>query len=85
MHTTVVTHAARSIRFAAAAAAMVFMAAACADTAKLPLSAGTGPDPTLPPPDKSLIPTVHIAQARGWPEGVKPVAADGTQIGRAHV
>ncbi len=36
-----------------------------------------GPDPVLPPPSKSLIPTVNIAKAIGWPENGKPVAAKG--------
>jgi glucose/arabinose dehydrogenase len=53
---------------------------ACAETAKLPLAAGTGPDPQLPPPAKALIPTVQIAPAKGWPQGAKPVAAPGTSV-----
>ncbi len=54
--------------------------AGCSETAQLPVSAGTGPDPQLPPPDKSLIPTVNIAPARGWPEGVRPQSAEGTTV-----
>jgi len=50
------------------------------ETAKLPFSAGVGNHPTLPPPKKSLIPTVHIAPANGWPAGVKPVAVAGTSV-----
>ena len=52
----------------------------CGSAAKLQVENGTGPDPTLPPPEKSLIPTVNIAPAVGWPDGGKPVAADGTQV-----
>ena len=52
----------------------------CGSAAKLQVENGTGPDPTLPPPEKSLIPTVKIAPAVGWPDGGKPVAADGTQV-----
>ncbi|HSF38178.1 MAG TPA: sorbosone dehydrogenase family protein [Thermoanaerobaculia bacterium] len=64
---------------------LVFIAAAasfvgCASSARLPVSAGTGPEPTLPPPDKSLIPLVHVVTAKGWPEGAKPVAAEGTAV-----
>jgi len=55
-------------------------AAAGCESAKLPLSAGVGPDPTLPPPNRTLIPTVNIAPAKGWPEGGKPVAAAGTAV-----
>ncbi len=54
--------------------------AGCADTARLPLSAGMGPDPALPPPVQSLIPTVDIAPAIGWPEGAQPRSATGTRV-----
>jgi glucose/arabinose dehydrogenase len=55
-------------------------AAGCGESAKLPLSAGVGPDPTLPPPNRTVVPTLHIAPAKGWPEGGKPVAAAGTTV-----
>jgi glucose/arabinose dehydrogenase len=42
--------------------------------------ATVGPDPQLPPPQKSLIPTVHVAPATGWPAGAQPVAADGLAV-----
>ena len=54
--------------------------AGCGDTATLPLAAGTGPRPQLPPPHKTLIPTVNIAPAKGWPAGDKPVAASGLSV-----
>ncbi len=54
--------------------------AACGDMAKLPVSAGTGANPQLPPPNPSLITTVNIAPAKSWPEGQKPTAAPGTQV-----
>jgi glucose/arabinose dehydrogenase len=63
------------------AAALAAAVAGCGDMAKLPLSAVTGPDPELPPPNKSLIPTVHIAPARGWPDGARPAAAEGLTVG----
>lgn len=53
---------------------------ACGETAHLPVSAGTGPNPQLPPPNKTLIPTVNVAKAVGWPEGLLPTAAPGTQV-----
>ncbi|MDQ3025902.1 MAG: sorbosone dehydrogenase family protein [Pseudomonadota bacterium] len=58
------------------------VAVACAGSATLPFLAGVGPDPQLPPPNKELIPTVHIAPARGWPEGAKPSAAAGLAVTR---
>ncbi|HYJ79815.1 MAG TPA: sorbosone dehydrogenase family protein [Longimicrobiaceae bacterium] len=60
--------------------AVLLGAAGCAEPARLPVSAGTGPDPTLPRPARSLIPTVHVAPARGWPSGVTPRAAPGTAV-----
>ena len=53
---------------------------ACGGTARLPFSAGVGPNPTLPPPNKSLIPTLLIAPAKGWPDGAKPVPTAGTSV-----
>jgi glucose/arabinose dehydrogenase len=54
---------------------------ACGEIAKLPVSAGMGQQPTLPEPNPSLMPTVNIAPARGWPKGALPRAAPGTQVG----
>lgn len=54
--------------------------AACGETSSLQVSDGTGPSPKLPEPNKTLIPTVNIAPAVGWPEGGKPMAAPGTQV-----
>jgi glucose/arabinose dehydrogenase len=50
------------------------------DRARLPETAGIGPSPTLPEPVKSLIPTVDIAPAKGWPPGAKPVPAKGLAV-----
>jgi len=52
----------------------------CGDVAKLPVSAGTGADPALPPPNPTLIPTVKVAPATGWAAGEMPQAAPGTQV-----
>ena len=54
--------------------------AACGETSSLQVSDGTGPSPKLPEPNKTLIPTVNIAPAIGWPAGAKPIAAPGTQV-----
>ncbi|HEX7250454.1 MAG TPA: sorbosone dehydrogenase family protein [Burkholderiales bacterium] len=54
--------------------------AACGDVARLPEQAVVGPNPEIAPPSKSVLPTVDIAPAMGWPEGVKPRAAPGTQV-----
>ena len=53
---------------------------ACGEMATLPEQAGIGPNPTLPAPNPTLIPTVHIAPAKGWPAGVTPQAAAGLAV-----
>jgi glucose/arabinose dehydrogenase len=53
---------------------------ACGDQAQLPVSAGVGPDPELPPPDQSFIPTVDIAPAKGWADGGMPRSAQGLAV-----
>ncbi|MCQ4295748.1 sorbosone dehydrogenase family protein [Pseudomonas stutzeri] len=54
--------------------------AGCSETAKLPVGSGYGPAPALPEPNKTLLPTVHIAPAKGWPPGGKPQAAPGLRV-----
>jgi len=54
--------------------------AACGESASLKVADGTGPSPQLPQPNKTLLPTMNIAPATGWPQGAKPVAATGTQV-----
>jgi glucose/arabinose dehydrogenase len=61
-------------------AAILFSLPGCAEVATLPVEAGTGPNPTLPPPNSTLIPTVNIAPAKGWPAGGKPTAAAGLAV-----
>jgi glucose/arabinose dehydrogenase len=50
------------------------------DKASLPESASMGPAPTLPAPNKTVIPTVVIAPAKGWPDGKTPRAAQGLAV-----
>jgi glucose/arabinose dehydrogenase len=45
------------------------------DKAALPETAAIGPSPTIPEPTKTVVPTVHIAPAKGWPEGAQPKPA----------
>lgn len=54
--------------------------AACGDTALLLPESGMGPNPTLPQPRISLIPTVNIAPASGWPQGLMPVPMAGLAV-----
>lgn len=41
---------------------------------------GTGPDPVLPAPQRSLIPTVNIAPAVGWADDARPTPAAGFAV-----
>ncbi len=59
---------------------VVLVLAACGEMATLPVAAGFGPNPTLPPPQRTLMPTVNIAPALGWPSGVLPLPAVGTRV-----
>ncbi len=52
----------------------------CGESAKLTVADGTGPDPTLPPPNKTLIPTVNIADAKGWSGDSTPTPAPGFAV-----
>jgi glucose/arabinose dehydrogenase len=54
--------------------------AGCGDTARLPPGADEGLRPTLLPPVQSLVPTVNIAPAQGWPDGVAPKALPGFRV-----
>ncbi|MDR6958736.1 glucose/arabinose dehydrogenase [Pseudomonas brassicacearum] len=53
---------------------------ACGESSTLQVSDGTGPAPKLPEPNKTLIPTVNIAEAVGWANGAKPTPAPGLQV-----
>ncbi len=54
---------------------------ACGDVATLPEQAGVGAHPSLPAPNPTLLPTINIAPARGWPAGATPKAAPGLAVG----
>jgi glucose/arabinose dehydrogenase len=53
---------------------------ACGEEATLPVAAGMGPDPELPPPKETLLPTVNIAPATGWSGDQTPTPADGLRV-----
>jgi glucose/arabinose dehydrogenase len=70
----------RSISLASVAALLAIALGGCGDTAKLRNKADEGPQPKIVEPVTSLIPTLHIAPAVGWPEGGKPDAAPGLAV-----
>jgi glucose/arabinose dehydrogenase len=41
---------------------------------------GFGPNPKLPAPERSLIPTMNIAPAEPWPQGTRPTPAAGLAV-----
>jgi glucose/arabinose dehydrogenase len=55
--------------------------AGCGEKSTLPIKAGMGPDPNLPEPRRSLLPTVNIAPAKGWAAGATPTPAPGLTVG----
>src|SRR5436190_13200140 len=60
--------------------ASMLVLAGCGEVAQLPEAATMGPQPTLPAPKQTLIPTVHVAPAKGWPAGAAPTAAAGLEV-----
>jgi glucose/arabinose dehydrogenase len=63
------------------AGSLTLVLAGCGDSSKLPEQATTGSSPQLPAPNKSMLPTVHIASAKSWDKGETPKAATGLQVG----
>src|SRR5688572_3400438 len=53
---------------------------ACGARAKLSVLEGTGANPVLPPPNGSLIPLVHVVDAKGWAPDEAPDAAPGSAV-----
>ncbi|MCR4523001.1 sorbosone dehydrogenase family protein [Bosea sp. 47.2.35] len=59
--------------------ALTLPLASCGDK-PLPEEAGYGPNPTLPAPKSSWLPTIKVAKAVGWKEGEKPTPLAGGQV-----
>jgi glucose/arabinose dehydrogenase len=70
----------RHVLIPALALPLACVLAACGDSAKLVKHEDTGPQPVLPAPARSAIPTVNIAPAIGWPEGAAPTPAAGLAV-----
>jgi len=47
---------------------------------KSPINDSYGSQPHLPKPKSSLLPTVNMAPAKGWPEGKMPTPATGLKV-----
>ena len=62
------------------AAALMALLGGCGHTADLTVAQGTGPAPVLPEPTKTLLPTINVADAEGWPAGAVPTPAEGLRV-----
>jgi len=54
--------------------------AGCVGDAAVPGGTATGPSPALPEPSPTVIPTVRVAPAVGWPDAVTPTPAEGLSV-----
>jgi glucose/arabinose dehydrogenase len=70
----------RSLLLAIGFSAWMLGCSGCGETARLAVRQGMGPQPLLPEPRKSLIPTIDIAPAAGWAAGATPTAAPGLAV-----
>lgn len=59
---------------------MVLVLTGCASPSKSPITDSYGSQPHLPEPKSSLLPTVNIAPAKGWPAGTMPIPAVGLKV-----
>lgn len=70
----------RLIRLACLLFALPCGVSLCLADEALPPEKGFGPQPVLPEPESSFIPTIRVAPVVGWAEGEQPVAAAGLMV-----
>ena len=63
-----------------ASCALLLTMTGCTMPSKSPINDSYGSQPHLPKPKSSLLPTVNIAPAKGWPEGKMPTTATGLKV-----
>lgn len=68
------------MRAVLAVATMSLLLSGCGDRSVVPERDATGPNPTLPEPRSSLVPTIQVATAVGWPDGTMPTPAAGLAV-----
>ncbi|EXB49384.1 glucose / Sorbosone dehydrogenase family protein [Acinetobacter sp. 1000160] len=56
------------------------MFSGCTPSSRYSIADSFGPQPILPKPQTSLIPTVNIAPAKGWPKGKMPTTVEGLKV-----
>lgn len=76
------TSLASPISLLLATSCIVSSALAADVTTQMTPDQGYGPNPELPAPDKSLIPTVKVAEAKPWPANEAPTVAKGLAVSR---
>ncbi|WP_398481781.1 PQQ-dependent sugar dehydrogenase [Tardiphaga sp.] len=54
--------------------------AGCNEKSTIAAGDDFGPTPKLVEPNKTLIPTINMSKAVGWPQGAKPKAAEGMVV-----
>ena len=81
MRPTAETDATSAMRPALIALLAALALAGCSHGSSDPL-AGFGPNPPLPAPHKSLLPTIGIPKVVGWPAGAAPKAPPGFVVTR---
>src|SRR3954465_11035751 len=70
-----------NLLLAGCAGALVLPLASCKDAQDtVTAEQSYGASPSLPEPRSSILPTVNIATAKGWPSGAKPSAANGMAV-----
>jgi glucose/arabinose dehydrogenase len=77
------THHRRWIAIAIACVLGAFVACSVGPAKRGPVSSPSntiGSQPSLPEPDKQLVPVVQVAEAVGWPKGTAPTPAAGTRV-----
>ncbi|HYE86961.1 MAG TPA: sorbosone dehydrogenase family protein [Vicinamibacterales bacterium] len=70
----------KSTYWSVGVAGLIAVSTACATASGFNAIESYGPNPTLPAPDTSLIPTVKVATAIGWGEHGRPTPMIGTQV-----
>ena len=70
----------RHLLLAACFAGVAVGLAACNEQETAMAEQTYGAKPALPAPENSLVPTVNVAKAVGWPAGGKPIAAAGMAV-----
>lgn len=73
-------HAIRATALVSCALLTALLLTSCGETARLTVLNGSGEHPQLPAPTHTLLPTMNIAEAVGWPAGAKPVPASGLAV-----